>query len=1175
MRYSKYTILVLLCFCFGFSYGQTVQVTNVLDAGPGSLRAALLAIPVNRTVPYVIQFNIPGPATNDGTRTIRLRTALPVIPSNVTIDASTQSWSPLGVSGAKVILEPELPGTDFSGLRIGDNFQDRVPVANVEIYGLYLKDFANITDLRNVNLNQGSGIVINYRASNIKIGAAGKGNVISGNLNGILIQTSYYNFGTQVNPIVIQSNLIGVNYDGLTAKSNVTGIAANLDESSIQIGGDRSNEGNVISANQINVNINRSYQYNNNRFEINIVNNKIGTDYSGTQDYQRLALFLSSAALEISGVKVNATSANLTMRNNLVSGNRTLGISIANADFILTGNKIGTGILGTENMKNGIGIKIESQAKGTIGGGDAGDGNTIAYNDFGFESVSTGAVKITRNSFFCNAVTGIGQTNNILQPYIQILKKGPGLVSGKATPNSEIELFYTDSCPNCEGKEYFGRTQTGSDGRWSATVPANRNVTATASLLNATTSPFANGDLLIDEAIVEDITCLGKGSIKVLEPRIGITFQWNKVMSDGRRVPLSTTQQILNLEEGQYELVINDGCKVIRHAPLFEIKDQKLGEIAVSVPAPQCGESMFQFTAHADRGKGMVTYEWFNQATGISVGNGKQIMLNEGSYFAKAKDEAGCEKTSAVISISRKRMPIIKTSAMEITAASCGQANGGITGLSIDDVTGTASFAWHKVNVVTGQQIDPAIGNNLDLTAQNGGTYRLIIRDGSTCSPVIRDFTIDIRNTISISNGQIVNTTCNLNNGKIGNVVIYQADQYEWFDAEGISMGKVLNYSAGNAIPILENLKVGTYRLVASLSNASCTQLKDFTVTASPAPVYDFTPNISPTTCGLNNGRIILNFLGNSPIPVRYQWKDGGSADRVGSLRELKDLEPGSYTLYAYDINNCEQIFGPFVIGYTPLLVIEPSTGFLTDDNCSLMRGSIKDVRINGGIAPYIFSWTNESGELVQSTKDLIGVPEGKYTLTVRDQTSCGLAVSQVFNLANPSFVIPTPVMHDLRVCYATEITLSVVAPEEGTYQLFEKEDDTRPILESDNGRFVFKASKTKDYFLRRKLGSCYSEFTKVHVEVTNDNLDIKNTMTPNGDGMNDFWMITGLPEQVNINIKLYTRSGQLVYESLGQYNKAFDGRFRGKDLPAGVYYYVIDLRADCKPLGGSLTLLR
>lgn len=1176
MRYSKYTILVFLLFYFGISYGQTVQVTNVQDAGPGSLRAALEGIPSLRTLPYIIQFSIPGAATNDGSRTIRLRSALPVIPSNVTIDASTQSWTALGVSGAKVILEPEVSGTTFSGLRIGEGNVYLTPVSNVEIYGLYLKDFAKITDLRNVNQNQGSGIVVNYRSSNLKIGAPGKGNVISGNLNGIWIQSPYYTTAaTVISPISIQSNLIGVNYDGVTAKSNVTGIKASLDETSINIGGDNANEGNVISANQYNLIIDRINQYNNLRYEINIVNNKVGTDYTGTIDYQRLALFLSSAALEISGVKINAMSANLTMRNNVVSGNRTVGISIKSSDFVLTGNRVGTGTTGTENLKNGIGIKIETDAKGTIGGGDTGDGNVIAFNDFGFESVSNKSVKITRNSFFCNVNTGIGLTNFIPQPYIQLLVKRPGFVSGKATPSSEVELFYTDNCPNCEGKEYFATILTGSDGRWQYNVPQNRNVTATASLQNMTTSPFANGDLLPNEAIVEDVTCLGNGSIKVLEPRVGIIFKWNKVLSDGTRVPLGNAQEILNLEEGQYELIIDDGCKIIEHAPLFEIKDQRLGEAVVTAPTAACGQSTFTFTAHAERGKGAVAYEWFDQVTGVSKGFGRQITLPQGSYYVIARDEAGCEKTSAVVTINRKPMPVVMTNALQITQASCGQANGEIRGLTIDDVTGTASYVWDKLNENTNAVLIAGIATTLDLTGQEGGRYRLTVTDNGSCSPVIREFNITIRNTISITAGQIRNTTCNLDNGRISNVVIYNADQYEWFDPAGISLGKKLGYVSGTTLPLMLNLKVGTYRLLASLSNATCTQASTFTVAATPLPDYQFTPNISPTTCELINGRIVLNYAAGSPIPVAHQWKDINNVDRAGTVRELKDLEAGTYTLFTYDGNGCEVKLGPFVVGYTPLLVIEPASGVVTDDGCSLLRGSVKEVRVNGGIAPYTFTWTNEAGARVQSTQDLIGVPGGKYTLTVKDQTACGLAVSQVYTVGNPSFVIPTPVMHDLRVCYATEIMLPVITPEEGTYQLFQNEADATPIMESTNGRFVFKASKTADYFLRRKLGSCTSAFKKVKVEVTNDNLDIKNTMTPNGDGMNDYWLIAGLPEKVNVDIKLYSRSGQLVYESLGQYDKPFDGRFRGKDLPAGVYYYVIDLRADCKPLGGSLTLLR
>lgn len=103
----------------------------------------------------------------------------------------------------------------------------------------------------------------------------------------------------------------------------------------------------------------------------------------------------------------------------------------------------------------------------------------------------------------------------------------------------------------------------------------------------------------------------------------------------------------------------------------------------------------------------------------------------------------------------------------------------------------------------------------------------------------------------------------------------------------------------------------------------------------------------------------------------------------------------------------------------------------------------------------------------------------------------------------------------------------------------------------------------------------CLSDFAAIKVEVTHDNLEIGNIMTPNGDGLNDTWMLKGLPDFKGNNIKIYSKSGQLIYEAIGDYKKPFDGTFRGKELPAGVYYYIIDLRAECKPIGGSITLIR
>lgn len=67
---------------------------------------------------------------------------------------------------------------------------------------------------------------------------------------------------------------------------------------------------------------------------------------------------------------------------------------------------------------------------------------------------------------------------------------------------------------------------------------------------------------------------------------------------------------------------------------------------------------------------------------------------------------------------------------------------------------------------------------------------------------------------------------------------------------------------------------------------------------------------------------------------------------------------------------------------------------------------------------------------------------------------------------------------------------------------------------------------------------------------------DIPNTFTPNGDGINDTWIIPYI-NYVNSTLKVYNRQGQLVY-SVTNYKNNWDGTSDGKVLPWGAYYYVI-----------------
>lgn len=1175
-RISLLFIFILFLFNTSLSFGETFIVVSKEDAGTGTLRDALQKAEANGNdqIDY-IHFNLPLDGSDLLNRTIRLRSQLPRVSSRVVIDGSTQSnWVKLGVSGAKIIIEPENKPANFSALVIGSyQFNIYTETSDVEIYGLFIRDFANITNLQTINNTQGSGILIDYRVNNIKIGAPGKGNVISGNANGIVIRnSSYYNNNPALANITIQSNMIGVMDNGTSSRPNFYGIIADLYETNLNIGGDQVDEGNTIASNATNIQVSKSSSFTNlGRLSVNIIKNNIGTNYNGTADYKNLPIFNQSSSVEMYGIRVNA-QIDLNILKNIISGQRSWGVSITNASFLITENKIGTGISGTENLSNNGGILLASGAQGTIGGSADSDANLIGYNKFGIETTSSLPIKITRNSMLCNETFAIGKTITAPQAYIQVLKIRGNHISGKASPNAEVELFYiADNCTigKCQGKTYFATVRAGNDGRWSYDGNLLGKVTATANLPTAVTSPFSTAGLLANEAIVDPLTCNGNGSITITEPREGIIFNWYKIENDGSAGFLSNNQSITNLSVGTYELKVSDGCSEVIHQ--FSITDQKLTKPVITPPIPTCGQVSFSFSATTLRGKGTIRYTWVDNS-GTVVASGQNVTMSEGVYKVRVTDDAGCTEFSDPVTIAKRPTPVIRTNNMITTAAACGISNGSIKGIVVVPGVGTATYKWYTYNNSTRQSGTVIISESLDLENVESGYYILEVTDQGDCSPVRSNpLFISIYNSVIISGGNITPVTCNKTVGAISNITITEANTIEWFgpNNQSILTGP---YSPGMVLE-LKDKAPGTYRLLAKNTVTGCENSRSFIIHQVPPEVYSLSSITNAATCGLNNGSITLNYT--SALPLRFEWKDDSGNLIPGTSQEIKDLSPGRYTFYVYDNNNCETVFGPYNIENTPLLKIVPASATVIDDGCTLRRGSVKGIEVIGGVPTYDYKWINEAGEAIQYTKDLINVGAGKYRLIATDRTSCGTFTSEEYIINDYPFPLASPVISDMRVCYASEIMLKVTEPEEGTYQLFTDTLATSPILESENGTFVFKVAKTGDYIIRRKLGSCISNFSPLHIEVTNDNLEIMNTMSPNGDGRNDDWTILGLPDYANTIIQIYSREGQLVYESIGAYSKPFAGNFRGKELPAGVYYYKIDLRADCVPLAGSLTLLR
>jgi gliding motility-associated-like protein len=89
----------------------------------------------------------------------------------------------------------------------------------------------------------------------------------------------------------------------------------------------------------------------------------------------------------------------------------------------------------------------------------------------------------------------------------------------------------------------------------------------------------------------------------------------------------------------------------------------------------------------------------------------------------------------------------------------------------------------------------------------------------------------------------------------------------------------------------------------------------------------------------------------------------------------------------------------------------------------------------------------------------------------------------------------------------------------------------------------------------------CPSVNSSVTVTVVQSCINVRNAFTPNGDGVNDLWLVYDQAfclQPDGAFVTVYNRYGNKVYEAKG-YKNNWNGTYKGKPIPDGTYYAVIE----------------
>jgi len=449
------------------------------------------------------------------------------------------------------------------------------------------------------------------------------------------------------------------------------------------------------------------------------------------------------------------------------------------------------------------------------------------------------------------------------------------------------------------------------------------------------------------------------------------------------------------------------------------------------------------------------------------------------------------------------------------------------------------------------------------------GAYQLKVTDGiSRCVDSITvNVTLD-SNTPVAKSGEDKVITCDSTSFLLGggsstglNII------YFWSTPDGNITGPV----DGQQITVDA---VGEYIIVVRDTSNGCqssdrtfvtidTSLADLTLT--PGDTIDCNTSISGVQSSLNEPVADYNFM----------WTTiDGTIVGSDTTPDIDVSQGGTYTLTIENKDNgCEKSASAAVPESDEIIdVVDVSLMNITcfgDDNGALVINGVI-----GGIGPYTYKWSVSP----QGGTSLSSLSPGQYSLTVTDQNGC--SYTEVFNLTEP-IQITVDVGPNKTVAVDDSVIIDLITNIGPNAIIKWGGFDGIICPECPKLEFIATSSATITAMVTDTAGCTAFDSMRLTVIVPRI-IFIPTIFSPNGDGVNDNFTISGRRNLVNIGyLRIFDRWGNLLFEkndlTPGVEDDGWDGRFNGEPMLPGVYVYIAELQYEdiTETIKGGITIVR
>ena len=685
---------------------------------------------------------------------------------------------------------------------------------------------------------------------------------------------------------------------------------------------------------------------------------------------------------------------------------------------------------------------------------------------------------------------------------------------------------------------------------------------------------YTSADIVIDQArsisvtsAVSNITCKGEKNGKITVTATGgtgtivyaISPRFDRVVESGVFEKLAPGEYVVRIQDA-------NGC---HRDEIFKITEPDLIRVRIDRQTDEVCYGANDGTISVTITGGTQSYSTSIDG-GVNWHQGKTLYtgLALGTYTIKVKDAMSCTTESDPITI-KGGVDLQATATVEYSCPS-NSVNNAIRVRVNTDVAAQTTFALDGV----------AQASNY-FTSVTAGVHTITVRHQGGC---VQTLTVNVENYAPLSKTvSVTHITCyGLTNGEIQINVIGGTGSYTYSITPQAG-----TFSGTN---MFVNLPKGQYTIQVKDAVIGCEVSERITIEEPDVLKLGVVKTVTETCYQQSDGQLEFMIQGGR-APYSYELKDpqGNVIDTrtgiaTGTTVSRTNMAPGTYSLEFRD-GNCSQTH-EITIAAAPSLQATATVGFecstvsttstnpyiqitlARDNSDGLLATNTLSYSIDGGVTkkPFV-GYVNGNMQVLRTQKI---ENDGVYTVTLYYRP-LGMTSLCSSTLAGTVSVTRYPGLEILDKTDPREINkvrVKVVGgnPREGdtpysitfngSYENGESEymlKPTDPTSRVVNGR-IFKLVVVEAI----DANNCSSTLTIEKEYMKSVPPDF---FTPNGDGQNDGWDPDIYRSYPNLTVDIYDRYGR--YIKTLRSGQVWDGRYEGKEMPSGDYWYILRTHED------------